>query len=148
MTMPRPSAAIALVAGSLAFGALPAPAAEEAAAPPSIALELNGLDQAEAGCRMSFLAHNGMGTEISELAVEIVLFDADGRADRFLSLKTGRLPLDKTRLRQFEIDDLSCDGISRILVNDVTECTGEGLTAAGCLDALTVTSRVSVPLGL
>lgn len=112
----------------------------------SISLELNNLAQADTACRVTFLARNSMGVEIGELAVEIVLFDKNGQVSNILTLQTGRLTDGKSRVKPFLLRDIACDGVSQILVNDVSECSGEGLTPQACLDAITVSSKASIPL--
>ncbi|MFO1185867.1 MAG: hypothetical protein U1E56_13950 [Bauldia sp.] len=114
----------------------------------TIGVELNTLTQAEAACRITFVAQNTLTVDISELGLEVALFDKEGVFDRSIVLKTGSLPIGKSRVRQFDLPTLSCKSVGRILVNDVTECTGTGLTAASCLRVLNVTTRASVPLEL
>lgn len=127
---------------------LSVPAAPAMAQAPSIALELNAAKSTANACRMSFLFRNDLAAEIGDLALEVVFFNADGLVERFFVLKSGRLPRGKSRVRQFDMPQITCDGISRILVNDVAACEGEALTPQSCLDALNVTSRGKIAFGL
>ncbi len=122
------------------------PAAAQEIAPPQISLELNALQQVSANCRMTFLTVNRLGVPIEELSVEVVLFDRDMRVSNFLVLNTGHLAVDKRRVRQFDLPDLTCAEVSSVLVNDVVGCDGVDLTPAVCLDALKPTSRAPIPL--
>ncbi len=116
--------------------------------PPPVPLfvELNAVAPRGDGCRLSFLIRNRANVLVRSLSLEVVLFDADGRAGQFLVLEAGRLPAGKSRVRQYDIGGTPCAGIGRILVNDVAACTGEGLGPARCADGLTTATRTSIPL--
>ena len=119
--------------------------AEEA---PSLALELNALQPSEAGCRVTFLATNGLGSPIDKATFEVALFGGDGGIDRLVSLDFQKLTPGKTKVLQFDLSGLDCTSVSRVLVNDVTACDGTGLAANACLDQLTTSSRAKPQFGL
>jgi hypothetical protein len=120
-------------------------AATQAATSPGITVELNRLEDVDTGCRLSFVFTNSLPVAVDGLAIEAVLFDADGRVDRFLLLKARPLPKGKTRVQQFDVGQASCAGIGRVLLNDVTACAGEGLDASACLEAVRPASRAAIP---
>jgi hypothetical protein len=113
-------------------------------APRQIAIELNGAEETSQACRLSFVIANGLEQGIDDMALELVLFDKDGRVDRFVVARTGKVPAGKSRVRQFDMSGVTCPAIARILVNDVKECTVPGLDTAGCADAITVASRSDI----
>lgn len=112
----------------------------------ALMLELNNTRQMKTDCRVSFLVQNKLTKPISALSLEIVLFDEGSRVDRFMKLKAGRLAVGKMRVRQFDLKNRKCSTLSRILINDIAECTGAGLSAADCLDRLQTSSRVTTKL--
>ena len=120
--------------------------AEETTAPtgpaPTLALELNALTPSETGCRITFLATNRLGTEVTRSAFEIALFGAGGGIERLVSLEFKAMPEGKTRVLQFDIGQVGCDALSRVLINDITACEGEGLDPASCYGALDTSSRL------
>lgn len=122
------------------------PAAAQQA--PSLALELNALQPSDSGCRVSFLASNGLGADLGKAVFEVALFGAGGAIDRLVSLDFKAMPAGKTRVMQFDIPGLDCGAVTRALVNDVTQCEGDGLDPAACLEALVVTSPSGVPFGI
>lgn len=132
------------LAGTLAILALTASptVAQDGAPAAALALELNALTPSETGCRVSFLATNTLGTELTRSAFEIALFGAGGSIERLVSLEFKAMPQGKTRVLQFDIGELGCDGISRVLINDVVACEGDGLDPALCLSRLSTTSRL------
>jgi hypothetical protein len=115
---------------------------------PALDLELNALQTTAAGCRITFLATNRLGAPLDRAAVETALFDADGAIDRIVTLDFKGLSGGKTKVLQFELAGLACDGISRVLINDIAACEGVGLAATACLEHLTTTTRPSVSFGL
>lgn len=131
---------------SLLVLALATPAMAQAA--PELAIELNALTTSETGCRVTFLATNRLGTELTRSALEIALFGADGGIDRLVSLEFKAMPEGKARVLQFDLSGLSCENISRVLVNDVVACEGEGLDPKTCLTALKPSSRLAAGFGV
>lgn len=107
-------------------------------------LELNRLQQRDTACRISFLINNRLGKAIDELVFEIVLFGQDGKIVRLVAIRPGRLPVEKQRLKQFDLGGTKCADISRVLLNDVATCKGDGLTSELCLDRAKPSSRSSV----
>jgi hypothetical protein len=124
--------------------AMAGPAIAQDSAPPAgnLALELNALTPSETGCRISFLATNTLGTELTRSAFEIALFGAAGSIERLVSLEFKAMPEGKTRVLQFDIGELGCDGLSRVLINDVVACEGAGLDPTICLGHLSTSSRL------
>ena len=137
-----------LLAAVFALTALALPVhAQEPAAAPSLALELNALKAAETGCRVTFLATNDLGGVLDRAAVELALFDAGGTIVRIVTLDFKNLSQGKTKVLQFELADLACDGIGRLLVNDITACEGTGLLPTACLDGLVTTAKPTIEFG-
>jgi len=133
---------LAFLLAALANGPALAQEAASPAAAGNLALELNALTPSETGCRVSFLATNTLGTELTRSAFEIALFGANGGIERLVSLEFKAMPEGKTRILQFDISGLQCDGLTRVLINDVVACDGEGLDPKTCLDSLTTASRL------
>lgn len=130
---------LVLATAILCFMSRPALSAD-----PSIHFELNSVAAAGESCRVSFVVENKLGSLIEDLKIELVLFNKDGQINRLLSVNFGRMPLNKTRVRQFDLKGVPCSNISRLLLNNVTQCKGEKITLAFCTDAVKTTSRSSV----
>jgi hypothetical protein len=109
---------------------------------PSLLLELNALTPSETGCRVTFLATNKLGTVLTRSAFEIALFGAGGGIERLVSLDFKAMPEGKTRVLQFDIAEVGCDKVSRVLINDIVACDGEGLDPKVCFNGLTTLSRL------
>lgn len=125
-----------------------APVVAQDAAPASLDLELNALQPAEAGCRVTFLATNRLGGQLDRAAVELALFDTAGTIDRIVTLDFKDLSDGKTKVLQFELAGLQCDGLGRLLVNDVSACEGTISPATVCLDALKPSTSLDVTFGV
>jgi hypothetical protein len=131
---------------SLVIVAMATPALSQAV--PEFDLELNAMAASDTGCRVTFLATNRLGTELTRSALEIALFGADGGIDRLVSLEFKAMPEGKARVLQFDLSGLDCATISRVLVSDVVACEGEGLDPRTCLAALKPSSRLSAGFGI
>jgi hypothetical protein len=102
----------------------------------------------EGGCRLIVVFTNLLPVEIRSLEVETVLFDQDGRADRFLVLKSQPLASRKIRVHQYDLAAARCEAIGSLLINDVVGCDGDGLTPALCLQRIAASSREKAELFL
>jgi len=139
------------VVGALtAFALLPAAAFADDA-PPSptghLKLELNALQPVDKACRVTFLATNGLAASLDKATFELAVFGTDSAISRVVSADFKGLTTGKTKVLQFDLKDLGCDGIGRVLVNDVTACGGQGIAPATCLAGLETSTRTKVTFG-
>jgi hypothetical protein len=123
------------------------PASAQETTPPRLKLELNALQPVEAGCRLTFVVENGFASTIDKAGYELAFFDTQGLVSRLTAVEFLDLPAGRARVRQFQFSGQPCDQIARILVNASTECAGEGVEPAACLDALETANRTSVEFG-
>lgn len=149
---------VAAVAGAIcltSFCLPPAPAtAQEATGPQgeveaasSLLLELNALQSSERGCRFTFLAANALGGDLASAAFEVVLFDKAGMINRLIIIDFKDLPEGKTKVRQFDFPGVDCSDVGRVLINDATECAGEGVEANACIRRLKAETLTDVAFG-
>lgn len=103
-----------------------------------VSVELNRLEPKDATCRVSIVVSNPGDKAIDSLKLDLVFFDKEGVISRRLAVEAGPLRASKTTVKLFEATDTPCDGVSRLLLNDVTACGG----AQDCLGIVTTTSRV------
>jgi len=75
---------------------------------------------------------------------ETVLFDKSGQVNRMTLFDFGELPYGRPRVRQFEIPNLQCENLGRVLFNGVHACSGEGIDAAKCEGGLNLSTRTPV----
>lgn len=137
------------VAQAGAAGAQDAPAAASpVAAAPALVLELNAAQPSDKGCRFTFVVTNNLGAELGKAAFEIALFNAAGVVDRLTVLDFKDLPAGKTKVTRFDLSGADCAKVSRVLINQATDCSGQGIDSATCLKALRTESRSGIPFGL
>lgn len=144
----RPVASL-FTATVVAFSSIAAPVAAQDS--PEFILELNNAaDTSAGGCRLTYVATNRTGVDLSQAAYEVAVFNGSGIVSRILVLAFGALPQGKTRIVQFDISDQPCADTSRIIVNDVAECTvaEDGATGDFCLSTLATASRATIQFGL
>jgi hypothetical protein len=137
-------AAVALVAP---LGGLAAQEAAPDAKSASLAMELNALQPTANGCRFTFMVKNELGGELSSAAFELVLFNKAGMVSRMTIVDFKDLPQGKTKVRQFDFSGVACAQLGRVLINDATECKGEGIDPRACIRSLSTESRTEVKLG-
>lgn len=136
------------LAGSIVIAACGFFAPAALAEPATLHIELNAMQKSSTGCRLTFLMKNNLQPEITDLSFEVVLFDDQSRVKRIIALKSGSLPSGKTKVKQFDIANETCAKISRILINSIETCKGEGITARICLSKLNVSTRTTTKFGL
>ena len=134
---------VALMAAILIAGATTAGAQDK-----SISIELNDATNVDTACRLIFVANNKTGEVIEKMSYDVVTFDATGKVGQSLAFQFGRLPVGKTKVVQFDLAGQTCDRISRLLVNDASECAVAGNASDVCIEALTTTTRTPIEFGL
>lgn len=133
----RVAAVLAAIAGQATALRAEAPPPE----PAGLAVELNKLEDRGAACRAYLLFENRTGRAYRALKLDLVMFDGDGIVVRRLAVEGAPLADSKTSLRVFDVRDVACADIGRILVNDVLACQGAGGGYDDCLAAIRTTSR-------
>ena len=110
-----------------------------------LSLELNNATGTDGGgCRLTFVAVNGTEQDVDEVIYELVFFDAEGRAGLAPNFKFDGLTVGKTRIISFNLGDLACTDISRIVVNKAVTCTvADGSTGDFCISGLATQSRMT-----
>lgn len=147
--MMNPTTLVRLQASVVAISvAMAAPVlAQEVPAASSLLLELNALEPTEQGCRMTFVVINGLPAALETAGFEIALFNGNGQVDRLAILDFQNLPAGKTKVRRFDLDGTECADVSRVLVNDATECAGSGVDPVSCIRDLKTETRSGVAFG-
>jgi len=130
---------------SLVVVALVALAAPRAGAQgDALHIELNRLEDRGAGCRVHLVLENTSPRAYDSYRLDLVIFGADGVIVRRVALETAPLRADKTVVKEFELADLACTQVGRILLNDVSRCASAGAHVDDCITTTRVSSRASV----
>src|SRR5690606_39648754 len=98
-----------------------------------LALGLNWVQPGGRGGRVAFRVSNALGKELSQVAFELALFTKAGMISRLTVVDFKDLPVGKTKVRQYDLPSLNCADVGRILVNNTTECAGDGVEADACI---------------
>jgi hypothetical protein len=127
---------------------VPGQAQESQAPAGSLSLELNNARETGGSCRLTYVAKNETDVPLEKTSYEIVVFDSDERVSQFLILEFGSLPAGKTKVVEFDFPNRGCAQISRILVNEVSECLSASGETSVCMDALRTSTRTEIAFGL
>jgi len=106
-----------------------------------ITVELNKLEPVKSACRAWLVVRNQTEAALASLRLDLVMFGADGVIARRLAVETAPLAAGKTAVRLFDVEGTACDGIARILLNDVLSCRDEAGDRDGCLADMAISSR-------
>lgn len=130
---------------ALAIGATPGLAIGE---DKTLSIELNDAIDVAGNCRVVYVALNATGERLQKVSYDVFTFDASGKVSQSLVFQFGSFPLNKTKVVQFDLAGRECAKISRLLVNDATECEADGKASTLCMDALKTTTRTQIAFGL
>ena len=133
-----------LVLIAVMFGS--ASLAQEKPTEPALLVELNTAETTTGACRLSFLIQNEHSVGIDQVVFETVLFDANGEVSQLTLFDFGSLPSGRPRVRQFELPNISCDGLSSILINGATSCDAGQLDKTICDSSLELKSRTNIEM--
>ncbi|ASY69967.1 hypothetical protein N181_09240 [Sinorhizobium fredii USDA 205] len=120
--------------------------AQEATAPSGLTIELNEIAPSEKGCKLTFVAGNGLQQSLSKVSFEFVLFDQKGLVERMAVLDFRDLPAGKTKVRQFDLSGTKCEAVKSLLINDAPACVGVGVDKGACMTGLKTGSKSAVEL--
>lgn len=137
-----------LAIGTLAAAPIIATPNFAAAQSGTFELELNNASESNGGCRLTYVATNNTGIALERTAYEVAIFDAEGVVSRILVLEFGKLAVGKTKVVQFDLAETPCDGISRIIVNNLAECASAEGSHDFCIEALVTNSRNDIQFGV
>ena len=125
------------------------PALAQAAEPaPALNLQLNAAESSEKGCRLTFVVTNKLGGDLARAAFELALFNSQGVVDRLTVLDFRDMPEGKTKVSRFDLSGADCANIGRVLINQVTECQGNGIEASSCMLNLKTETKTSIVFGI
>lgn len=138
----------ALFTGAVVPAALAQSADQPVSGQPATGLnvELNAVQDIDGSCRLSFLVTNQTATAIEKALFETVIFDAGGSVSSLSLFDFRSLPVERPRVRQFDLPDRSCASVGQILINGANSCVVDGIENDICRDALTLSSRVEMEL--
>lgn len=131
-----------------AIGLATSAQAVETTSPPNISLQLNALQQNGGNCRVSFVIYNGLENALERAAYEVALFDRSGAVDQLVTLDFKHLPKGKTKVLQFELPELDCANVQRVLINDSPACQGTNIAPEACLSQLDTTTPLAITFGI
>lgn len=120
--------------------------AQEATTPSGLTIELNEIAPSEKGCKLTFVAGNGLQQSFSKVSFEFVLFDQKGLVERMAVLDFRDLPAGKTKVRQFDLSGTKCEAVKSLLINDAPACVGDGVDKGACMTRLKTGSKSAVEL--
>lgn len=150
----RVSGATIIVAGLLLSQAAAAQDTAETQADAGagmLRMELNrATDNETGGCGLVMMTTNRTDKAIKRAAWQVAIFDQDGVVKALPVLDFGGLTVGKNKIGVFQVSDGSCETISRIIINDVAECTaddGSDLRDT-CLQSLETQTRSDIEFGL
>lgn len=106
----------------------------------NLQISLNTVEPQPEACRLTFVADNGTGAEITRLVIEAVLFTKAGQVAQFTLFDFAALPMGRQRVRQFDVAGLACENLGQVLLNGVSAC--DGADPAACAAVLKPDSTV------
>lgn len=127
-------AAIALLAGVEAR-------ADPSAGAASFHVELNRLEDHAGGCRVNLVIENASTHAYTSYRMDLVIFSTDGIIARRVALEAAPLRARKTMVKEFELENLACARIGRVLLNDITACASDAGETGDCVAATRTSSR-------
>lgn len=118
-------------------------AADATAADGTIILEINRLEPAADGCRLYMVVANPNDAALTALQADLITFAADGVINGRLAVELAPLDPAKTTVKLFDLPQVACSAIARILLNEMTRCATAAGPLADCTRQTTPASRVA-----
>lgn len=117
------------------------------AAPGRLLVELNKFEEIDGGgCRAFFLFRNQTDQSFDGFEMSLAILDTNGVIDRLLAIDAAPLPVSRTTLKLFEIPEISCAGISEVLLHELTSCKPQNADEMDCFPILDLNSKTTAAL--
>ena len=110
-----------------------------------INIELNKLEPVKGACRAYLVLTNPAVQAYTSFKLDLVIFDQGGVIAKRLALNMAPIRANKTSVKLFDIAGLKCEGIGRVLINDVVGCSSDSGELTGCITQVKPQSRAGVP---
>ena len=129
----------------------PVPAAVEAApaaapAADAILIELNKLEPQADACRAYLVLNNPAGPDITDLKLDLILFNQEQVIERRIAVGLSPLLAGKTTVKLFDIQGQDCARIGSVLINEVMSCNSAEGAVPDCTKRIAPSSRVGAKL--
>ncbi len=113
---------------------------------PDLSIELNTTKPLKDACQLMMVIDNRSSIRFNKFTLELVLFDKTGVITRPVLAAIGRLRPNKSPSVSVPLEDVICDDLGRVLLNEVTECEYEAEAKFDCTEVVAVKHRGTVPL--
>lgn len=113
---------------------------------PAVTVELNKLDTQGTGCRAYIVVNNEDTAAYQAFKLDIVIFQKDNVIARRFAMDIAPIRPQKRTVKLFDLDNLACNNIGSILINEIVECKSDAGPIEDCLGRLTVKSLTDVQL--
>jgi len=128
----------------VALGLLASTAAT-ALADDKVNIELNRIVPRDDVCVVSFLVSNPLPNGFSTFKLDLAFIDIEGVIDDEALVEFAPLRASKTRTRSVHMSDMDCSRITKVLLNDLTECEptageGDAVTVSDCLSLVEISA--------
>lgn len=110
----------------------------------AITVQLNTAETAGEACRLTFVIKNDLTAGLDALGFDLVTFDPSEGVSGYAAVNFGNIPSGKTVVRQYDVGNGACTGISRVLLNEVRVCKANKAAVADCLAKLNISSRSEI----
>lgn len=112
-----------------------------------LTIELNKFEADDSGgCRAFFLFRNRTEMTFEGFEMSLAVLATNGVIDRLLTIDAAPIPAARTTLKLFEIPEITCEGISEILLHELSICQPQNAEQMDCFPILDLVSRTSAPL--
>ncbi len=116
------------------------------AADAGLFVNLNKAETVPSGCRLTYVVDNTTAQSLSGQSLLIDVFDAQGTYSRKVVFRFGGIGAGRTKVQQFDLVGAPCEDISRLLIDDITDCVSEDGTEMDCLGLLRTSSATDIDL--
>jgi hypothetical protein len=109
----------------------------------AVTVELNKLEPAANACRAYFVVGNQLPDPLKELQLDVYIFDPKGVIAHRVGLAFTDVRPNRTKVVLFDLADLTCGDIGRLLVNEVLACSTAKGPVDHCADRVAVNTKTA-----
>ncbi|PWR23486.1 Tat pathway signal sequence domain protein [Zavarzinia compransoris] len=107
---------------------------------------MNKLEPQAEACRAYLVLNNPAGPDITDLKLDLILFNQDQVIERRIAVGLSPLPAGKTTVKLFDIQGQDCARVGSVLINEVMACNSTEGAVPDCTKRIAPSSRVGAKL--
>lgn len=107
-------------------------------------IDLNKLEKSQQDCRISLVFENKTHFFYNTFYMDLAFFNKNGVISQRITVDAAPIRNKKITIKEFDVPQLSCNKIERVLLNSITQCELAKGKKTDCMDRIKIKSSSQI----